>query len=70
MRFLQLKSAQLFTRTLPSVMQRRFAQVVTGGEKCSTPSSRGLVLGIYSKEDDRQDIGCLTENGKRYNEVI
>lgn len=39
-------------------------------ELCSTPNSRGLVLGVYSNEEDKLDIGILTENGAKYNEVL
>lgn len=53
------------------MVQRRWAGgVVTGTEKCSTPHSRGLVLGVYANEEDKLDLGCLTENGLKYNEVI
>lgn len=46
---------------------RRHIQIVTGTEKCSTPHSRGLVLGVYSNESDKLDIGCLTSSAWQYN---
>lgn len=60
--------------TLPSAsalrgsffQQRRF---VGNTELCSTPNSRGLVLGVYANEEDKLDIGILTENAAKYNEV-
>lgn len=53
-----------------SVSQRRYIQsIVKGNEKCSTPSSRGLVLGVYANPQDYQDIGCLTPNGSKYSQV-
>lgn len=48
---------------------RKF-QTVTGTEKCSEPYSRGLVVGVYSDENDRTDTGRLTPMGAKYNEVI
>ena len=54
---------------LLSLQKRSFVQIVTGTEKCSTPHSRGLVLGVYANEEDKLDIGCLTEVATKYNEV-
>lgn len=50
-------------------IQKRFSSLVTGTEKCSTPDSRGLVLGVYANEDDKLDLGLLTPNAQKYNEV-
>ncbi|CAO1322192.1 unnamed protein product [Diamesa hyperborea] len=47
---------------------RKF-QTVTGTEKCSEPYSRGLVVGVYSDENDRTDTGRLTPMGAKYNET-
>lgn len=52
-----------------NVIRSYGSQVVTGTDKCSTPHSRGLVLGVYSNEEDKLDLGCLTDNGLKYNEV-
>lgn len=38
-------------------------------EKCSTPHSLGLVLGVYSNENDMLDTGQLTPNATKFNEV-
>lgn len=48
---------------------RRFShsQTVVGAEKCASPPSRGLVLGIYSDSDE--ESGLLTPNAAKYNEV-
>lgn len=58
--------AQLFA-TVP----RRSAHSsgVIGTEKCSHPPSRGLVLGVYADEHDREDNGLLTPAAAKYNEV-
>lgn len=49
-----------------TVLQKRG---VGSNELCSTPNSRGLVLGVYANEDDKLDIGILTDNAAKYNEV-
>lgn len=49
-----------------TALQRRG---VASNELCSTPNSKGLVLGVYANEEDKLDIGILTENGAKYNEV-
>lgn len=38
-------------------------------EMCSDRKSRGLVLGVYSNEDDPTDVVMLTENAAKYNAV-
>ncbi|XP_053691855.1 cytosol aminopeptidase-like [Sabethes cyaneus] len=43
-------------------------KIVTGQESCTNPPSRGLVLGVYSDENDRNDIGLLTPTAAKYNE--
>lgn len=43
--------------------------VVTGTENCSSPHSRGLVLGVYANEADEMDAGILTPVATLYNEV-
>lgn len=48
--------------------QKRFKSGVTP-EKCSTPHSLGLVLGVYSNENDMLDTGQLTPNAAKFNEV-
>lgn len=48
--------------------QRRFKSAVTP-EKCSTPHSLGLVLGVYSNENDMLDTGQLTPNAAKFNEI-
>lgn len=59
-----LLSANLVDRV--SALQKRG---VGSSELCSTPNSRGLVLGVYANEDDKLDIGILTDNAAKYNEV-
>lgn len=53
-----------------STVKRGYAQIVTGTEDCSTPHSRGLVLGVYSDELDKSDSGTLTPVATLYDEVI
>lgn len=48
--------------------QKRFKSGTTP-EKCSTPHSLGLVLGVYSNENDMLDTGQLTPNATKFNEV-
>lgn len=48
---------------------KQYSSIVTGTEKCSTPVSRGLVLGVYAKEGDKLDIGQLTDTAQKYNMV-
>ncbi|XP_067646814.1 cytosol aminopeptidase-like isoform X3 [Eurosta solidaginis] len=36
-------------------------------EICADPPTRGLILGVYSDEEDRSDTGILTPSGWRYN---
>lgn len=49
-------------------ISRRFVTtIVTGNESCSEPQSRGLVLGVYSNEDDKLDQGALTPAAWKYN---
>ncbi|TMW52205.1 hypothetical protein DOY81_002764 [Sarcophaga bullata] len=36
-------------------------------EICADPPSRGLVLGVYAEEDDKNDTGILTPAAWRYN---
>lgn len=48
--------------------QKRFKAGVAP-EKCSTPHSLGLVLGVYSNENDMLDTGQLTPNAAKFNEV-
>lgn len=50
-------------------LRRAFCQIVTGTEDCSTPHSRGLVLGVYSDENDKSDSGMLTPVAASYDEV-
>ncbi|XP_055642251.1 cytosol aminopeptidase-like [Toxorhynchites rutilus septentrionalis] len=38
-------------------------------EKCASPPSKGIILGIYADEDDVFDSGTLTPAGARYNEA-
>lgn len=38
-------------------------------DKCASPPSKGLILGIYRDEDDMFDTGTFTPAGARYNEV-
>lgn len=45
-------------------------RVVTGTEGCSTPHSRGLVLGVYSDELDRADHGILTKTASSYDNRV
>lgn len=50
----------------------RFGQPLRGvasTELCSERKSRGLVLGVYSNEDDPTDVVMLTENAAKYNLV-
>ncbi|XP_039441016.1 cytosol aminopeptidase-like [Culex pipiens pallens] len=55
------------TRLLGSICRRfSHAQTVVGAEKCASPPSRGLVLGIYSDSDE--ESGLLTPNAAKYNE--
>lgn len=60
-----------FTRNnlqIISFTQKRCKTSVTP-EKCSTPHSLGLVLGVYSNENDMLDTGQLTPNATKFNEV-
>lgn len=50
-------------------LRRTFCQIVTGTEDCSTPHSRGLVLGVYSDENDKSDSGMLSPVAMSYDEV-
>lgn len=50
-------------------MRRSYCQIVTGTEDCSTPHSRGLVLGVYTDENDKLDSGMLTPVAASYDEV-
>lgn len=50
-------------------MHRAYCQIVTGTEDCSTPHSRGLVLGVYTDEKDKADSGRLTAVANAYDEV-
>lgn len=43
---------------------------ITGTEGCSTPHSRGLVLGIYSNESDKFDAGIPTPTMAAYDERV
>lgn len=63
---------QFVSAQLPfSVLKRMSSfQVVTGTEGCSTPHSRGLVLGVYSDELDRADHGILTRVAANYDKRI
>lgn len=45
--------------------QRNYATL----DKCASPPSKGLILGIYRDEDDMFDTGTFTPAGARYNEV-
>lgn len=53
---------------IASFTQKRF-KTGTTPEKCSTPHSLGLVLGVYSNENDMLDSGQLTPNAAKFNEV-
>lgn len=57
---------------LRSIVPKRslHGQTVVGAEKCSRPPSRGLVLGVYADEHDREDNGLLTPTAAKYNEVL
>lgn len=50
-------------------MRRAYCQIVTGTEDCSTPHSRGLVLGVYSDENEKTDSGMLSAVASSYDEV-
>lgn len=60
----RLLSASLVRKL--TALQRRD---VSNHDLCSTPHSRGLVLGVYANEEDKMDIGILTDNAAKYNEV-
>uniref|UniRef100_A0A023ETS5 Cytosol aminopeptidase n=1 Tax=Aedes albopictus TaxID=7160 RepID=A0A023ETS5_AEDAL len=65
------RRAKLLEQFLGTVSRRsvHHAQTAVGStEKCSRPPSRGLVLGIYADEHDREDNGLLTPSAARYNE--
>ncbi|XP_058818180.1 cytosol aminopeptidase-like [Topomyia yanbarensis] len=55
-------------RTLDATLRRNSTQTIKGVEQCASPPSKGLVLGIYSDEEDIFDTGTLTPAGARYNE--
>lgn len=66
--------ANLFRSLLQHDQHRtaRFGQSLRGlasTELCSERKSRGLVLGVYSNEDDPTDVVMLTENAAKYNLV-
>lgn len=50
-------------------IQRRCLNIVTGTEGCSTPSSTGLVLGVYSDERDDSENIMLTSTGSAFDQV-
>lgn len=52
-----------------SIARRAYCQIVTGTEECSTPHSRGLVLGVYSDENEKHDSGSLSTYASLYDEV-
>lgn len=56
-------------RLIRPQMCRAYGQIVAGTDECSTPHSRGLVLGVYSNENDKSDSGMLTPVASLYNEV-
>ncbi|XP_058465829.1 cytosol aminopeptidase-like [Malaya genurostris] len=67
-----LKSAKkyILARSKALVSQRSSHQAsVIGAEKCSNPPSRGLVLGVYADEHDKDDLGMLTPTAAKYNET-
>lgn len=47
-----------------------YTPVIENTEGCSTPHSRGLVLGVYSNETDKFDDGILTQTASQYDEVF
>ncbi|XP_053691914.1 cytosol aminopeptidase-like [Sabethes cyaneus] len=57
-------------RTIGAIFRRNFSQAIKGTEKCASPPSKGLVLGIYVDEDDVFDSGTLTPAAARYNEAL
>ncbi|XP_062551732.1 cytosol aminopeptidase-like [Armigeres subalbatus] len=57
------------SQLLASFLKRNVhGQTVVGTEKCSRPPSKGLVLGVYADEHDREDNGLLTPTAAKYNE--
>lgn len=60
--------ARNHTLQISCFVQKRFKTGSTP-EKCSTPHSLGLVLGVYSNESDMLDSGQLTPNANKFNEV-
>lgn len=48
------------------ILRRNYA---LSTDKCASPPSKGLILGIYADEEDMFDTGTLTPAGARYNEV-
>lgn len=48
---------------------RNYQKIVMGTEDCSTPLSRGLVLGVYADDSNPKDSGLLTPAAAKYNEV-
>ncbi|XP_058447703.1 cytosol aminopeptidase-like [Malaya genurostris] len=59
----------VFPRTFDSSFRRSSTQAIKGAEKCASPPSKGLVLGIYVDEEDVFDTGTLTPAAARYNEL-
>lgn len=55
------------TKPFGGLLHRNYAQAVL--DKCASPPSKGLILGIYADEEDAFDTGTLTPAGARYNEV-
>ncbi|XP_021701651.1 cytosol aminopeptidase-like [Aedes aegypti] len=49
------------------LLHRNYAQALI--DKCASPPSKGLILGIYADEEDAFDTGTLTPAGARYNEA-
>nr|XP_019550930.2 cytosol aminopeptidase [Aedes albopictus] len=55
------------TKPFGGLLHRNYAQAVL--DKCASPPSKGLILGIYADEEDAFDTGTLTPAGARYNEA-
>lgn len=73
MAFRQFLGATVKTTSLHNVwyrcIQKRFMEIVTGTENCSTPSSKGLVLGVYADEHEDCENSMLTSVASAFDQV-
>lgn len=64
-----IRRSNAFRNAMNLSARKNCGYAVDGQEGCSLPKSRGLVLGIYSDENDKADPGELTSNAKSFDNV-